>query len=72
MANRSPSEMLSLSFWCGFWFHLFLTQVFMDFLGLSEYILWVEDNWTNTHWMMWVALCVLIVYIHKKQQGSVE
>ena len=72
MKQLTPSQMITRSFWCGYLFYMFMNQAVMDWVGQDEFIAIAENNWIDTHWLMWTVFCAAIWWIYDKLQNSVK
>ncbi len=69
---KKPSEMLSLSFWCGFAAHLSFLGMYQDFIGKAAYLSKVNTDWMDTSPYMWMAFFVIAILVHQNQRSKVE
>jgi len=69
---RKPSEMLSMSFWCGFLAHASFSGMYQDFLGKEAFLNMVRENWMNTSPYMWMFLFIAAIVAHQMQRSKVE
>lgn len=51
-------------FWTGFFFNLFITTFHQDWIGYDEYLIFVNEHWTNIHWFVWVPFLMLGCYLY--------
>lgn len=70
--QKSPKEMLSTSWWCGFFFHMAMTNGAQDWMGKAAVIQSLEESWMPTRWWMWAAIGVWVGVIHFYQRWRVS
>ena len=70
--QNSPTRMLSIAFWSGWFFHLSILGVYQDWIGLDRYINKVQSGWMDTHWIMWALFAVISWNLYAWQQHKVN
>ncbi len=47
------------AFLCGIFFALSCYGMFQDWQGNVVYLKWVEQHWSDTHWLLWALIAVI-------------
>lgn len=55
---------VSKAFWCGCFFHMGLVGFIQDWMGKQEVLRSIDENWLNTHWLMWGGVVVIAFFIY--------
>ena len=61
---------ISRSFWAGFVFHMAIVGFIQDSMGKQEYLRRADEDWMNTHWLMWLAIATTAYFIYYKIYGK--
>jgi hypothetical protein len=78
--NEEEGQMkIHFYFWQGFVACMALSGLMQDWMGKEAYIREVQQNWMNTHWVMWLVILaiaygshIVVVALFNKRKGLGE